>query len=89
MFQQRGYVKVRIGGDMEALLDQAMNACSIDFAEWNEESGQRGVEVSKASSSSLTFFVDCDTFITVGLSSRRPRQAHESDRRFRVDVLAL
>jgi len=47
MFQQRGYVKVRIGGDMEALLDQAMNACSIDFAEWNEESGQRGVEVSR------------------------------------------
>ncbi|KAI9566504.1 transcriptional regulator TACO1-like protein [Boletus coccyginus] len=45
MFQQRGYVKVRIGGDMEALLDQAMNACSIDFAEWNEESGQRGVEL--------------------------------------------
>ena len=48
MFQQRGYVKVRIGGDREALLDRVMNVCSIDFAEWNEdsESGQRGVEVS-------------------------------------------
>ena len=45
MFQQRGYVKVRIGDDMEALLDQVMNVCSIDFAEWSEESGQHGVEV--------------------------------------------
>ncbi|KAF8559503.1 YebC-like protein [Imleria badia] len=45
MFQQRGYVKVRIGDDMEVLLDQVMNVCSIDFAEWNEESGQRGVEL--------------------------------------------
>ena len=45
MFQQRGYVKVRIGDDMEALLDLVMNVCSIDFAEWSEESGQHGVEV--------------------------------------------
>ena len=45
MFQQRGYVKVRIGNDMEALLDLVMNVCSIDFAEWCEESGQHGVEV--------------------------------------------
>jgi len=47
MFQQRGYVKVRIGDDREALLDQVMNVCSIDFAEWNEESesGQHGVEL--------------------------------------------
>lgn len=47
MFQQRGYVKVRIGDEMEALLNQVMDVCSIDFAEWNEESGQRGVEVSR------------------------------------------
>jgi hypothetical protein len=47
MFQQRGYVKVRIGDDMEALLDQAMNICAIDFSEWNEDSDQRGVEVSR------------------------------------------
>ncbi|KAH0830500.1 YebC-like protein [Lanmaoa asiatica] len=45
MFQQRGYVKVRIGNDMETLLDQVMNVCSIDFAEWNEESGQHGIEL--------------------------------------------
>ncbi|KAF9232136.1 YebC-like protein [Melanogaster broomeanus] len=43
MFQQRGYVKVQIGDDMETLLDQIMNVCSIDFADWSEESGQRGV----------------------------------------------
>lgn len=53
MFQQRGYVKVHIGDDMEVLLDQVMNVCSIDFAEWNEESGERGVEVSQ----SVEFFV--------------------------------
>lgn len=47
MFQQRGYVKVRIGDDMEGLLDQVMNVCSIDFAEWDEQFGQRGVEVSR------------------------------------------
>ncbi|KAH7889776.1 YebC-like protein [Phlebopus sp. FC_14] len=47
MFQQRGYVKVQIGDDMERLLDQVMNVCSIDFADWSEEeTGQRGVEVS-------------------------------------------
>jgi hypothetical protein len=45
MFQQRGYVKVQIGDDMEALLDQIMDVCSVDFADWSEESGQRGVEV--------------------------------------------
>ncbi|KAF8136282.1 YebC-like protein [Boletus edulis] len=46
MFQQRGYVKVCIGDDMEVLLDQVMNVCPIDFAEWNEaSSGQRGVEL--------------------------------------------
>ncbi|KAF8841186.1 YebC-like protein [Paxillus ammoniavirescens] len=45
MFQQRGYVKVQIGDDMEALLDQIMDVCSIDFADWSEESGQRGVEL--------------------------------------------
>ncbi|KAF9229928.1 hypothetical protein BU15DRAFT_69634 [Melanogaster broomeanus] len=45
MFQQWGYVKVQIGDDMETLLDQIMNVCSIDFADWSEESGQRGVEL--------------------------------------------
>lgn len=46
MFQQRGYVKVRIGDDMETLLDHVMHVCAVDFAEWNEASEQRGVEVS-------------------------------------------
>ncbi|KAG9318408.1 sulfate transporter family-domain-containing protein [Chiua virens] len=48
MFQQRGYVKVRIGDDVETLLDRVMHVCSIDFAEWQEasESGtQCGVEL--------------------------------------------
>jgi hypothetical protein len=46
--QQRGYVRVRIGDDMEALLDHVINACAIDFAERSEEApGQRGVEVSE------------------------------------------
>lgn len=40
-------MKVRIGDDMDALLEQVMNVYSIDFAEWNEESGQHGVEVSR------------------------------------------
>lgn len=57
MFQQRGYVKVRIGNDMETLLDQVMNVCSIDFAEWHEESGQHGVEVSRVPSPRLLSFV--------------------------------
>lgn len=45
MFQQRGYVKVRVGDDMEALLDKVMHVCAIDFGEWNDASGQHGVEV--------------------------------------------
>ncbi|KAG8217443.1 hypothetical protein J3R82DRAFT_5588 [Butyriboletus roseoflavus] len=61
MFQQRGYVKVRIGDDMEALLEQVMNVCSIDFAEWNEESGQRGVEVSRHQALAWCFI--SDTFV--------------------------
>lgn len=61
MFQQRGYVKVRIGDDMEALLEQVMNVCSIDFAEWNEESSQRGVEVSRYRAPAWCFV--SDTFV--------------------------
>ncbi|KAL4067553.1 transcriptional regulator TACO1-like protein [Scleroderma yunnanense] len=46
MFQQRGYVKVQIGQDRENLLDQLINECSIDFAEWSDEStNQSGVEL--------------------------------------------
>ncbi|KAF9228009.1 YebC-like protein [Gyrodon lividus] len=35
----------RARDDMEGLLDQIMDVCSIDFADWSEESGQRGVEL--------------------------------------------
>ncbi|KAG6335871.1 hypothetical protein ID866_3208 [Astraeus odoratus] len=48
LFQQRGYVKVQIGDDMENLLDRLINECPIDFAEWNDASSdhdQRGVEL--------------------------------------------
>jgi len=47
MFQHRGYVKVQIGQDSENLLDRLIDECSIDFAEWSDEStNQTGVEVS-------------------------------------------
>ena len=46
MFQQRGYIKVQIGQDRDNLLDQLINECSIDFAEWSDEgTNQTGVEV--------------------------------------------
>ncbi|KAI6150846.1 transcriptional regulator TACO1-like protein [Pisolithus tinctorius] len=46
LFQQRGYIKVQIGDDMEDLLDRLMTECPVDFAEWCEEGpGQRGVEL--------------------------------------------
>ena len=63
MFQQRGYVKVRMGDDMEALLDHVLNICAIDFAEWNEGAGQRGVEVSPGSNSRWTCVSFEDVFL--------------------------
>ncbi|KAI6111501.1 transcriptional regulator TACO1-like protein [Pisolithus thermaeus] len=46
LFQQRGYVKVQIGDDMEKLLDRLIGECPVDFAEWRDEvPGQRGVEL--------------------------------------------
>ncbi|KAI6109887.1 YebC-like protein [Pisolithus sp. B1] len=37
LFQQRGYVKVQIGDDMEKLLDRLISECPVDFAEWRDE----------------------------------------------------
>ncbi|KAI6006045.1 transcriptional regulator TACO1-like protein [Pisolithus albus] len=46
LFQQRGYVKVQIGDDMENLLDRLISECPVDFAQWCDEAPeQRGVEL--------------------------------------------
>ncbi|KIJ69489.1 hypothetical protein HYDPIDRAFT_106118 [Hydnomerulius pinastri MD-312] len=98
MFQQRGYVKVQIGDDMEALLDQVMNVYSIDFADWSEESGQRGIELvcRQEDLSKVTKMINefaatsplCEVLTSeVNWASLEPQDAPEEDENSHIESL--